>query len=414
MCGISILLVHTVWDVFISLWLLRVTGYLQMDTLLYVWDQYLIGPYSLGCIHIYMAVTYDRLPTDGYTPVCVGSVSYWSMQSGMYSYLYGCYIWQVTYRWILSCICGISILLVHAVWDVFISMWLLHVTGCLQMDTLLYVWDQYLIGPYCLGCIHIYMAVTYDRLPTDGYTPVCVGSVSYWSIPSGMYSYQYGCYIWQVTYIWILSCMCGISILLVHTVWDVFISIWLLHMTGYLQMDTLLYVWDQYLIVPYCLGCIHIYVAVTCDRLPTDGYSPVCVGSVSYWSIQSGMYSYLYGCYIWQVTYRWILSCMCWISILLVHTVWDVFISIWLLHMAGYLQMDTLLYVWDQYLIGLYSPGFGTGWLVSVCTALFGLLKGKVKDVKSVSPVTVSVILYPLIGFGFDVYCLSNNVLVER
>ena len=63
-----------------------------MDTLLYVWDQYLIGPYSLGCIHIYMAVTCDWLPTDGYSPVCVGSVSYWSIQSGMYSYLYGCYV----------------------------------------------------------------------------------------------------------------------------------------------------------------------------------------------------------------------------------------------------------------------------------------------------------------------------------
>ena len=31
-----------------------------------------------------------------------------------------------------------------------------------------------------------------------------------------------------------------------------------------------------------------------------------------------------------------------------------------LLMLAGYLKMDTLLYVWDQYVIGLKAPGFGT------------------------------------------------------
>ena len=52
---------------------------------------------------------------------------------------------------------------------------------------------------------------------------------------------------------------------------------------------------------------------------------------------------------------------------------------------AGYLKMDTLLYVWDQYIIGLDVPGFGTEWLAVVCATMLGLLQDKLKEAKSVS-----------------------------
>ena len=47
--------------------------------------------------------------------------------------------------------------------------------------------------------------------------------------------------------------------------------------------------------------------------------------------------------------------------------------------------MDTLLYVWDQYIIGLDVPGFGTEWLAVVCATMLGLLQDKLKEAKSVS-----------------------------
>ncbi|KAK7499097.1 hypothetical protein BaRGS_00009644 [Batillaria attramentaria] len=50
---------------------------------------------------------------------------------------------------------------------------------------------------------------------------------------------------------------------------------------------------------------------------------------------------------------------------------------------VGYLQMDTLLYVWDQYIIGLDVPGFGTEWLAVVAATMLGLLQDKFKDAKS-------------------------------
>ena len=52
---------------------------------------------------------------------------------------------------------------------------------------------------------------------------------------------------------------------------------------------------------------------------------------------------------------------------------------------AGYLKMDTLLYVWDQYVIGLDVPGFGTEWLAAVCATMLGLLQDKLMEAKSVS-----------------------------
>ena len=53
--------------------------------------------------------------------------------------------------------------------------------------------------------------------------------------------------------------------------------------------------------------------------------------------------------------------------------------------LAGYLKKDTMLYVWDQYVIGLDVPGFGTEWLAVVCATMLGLLQDKLKEAKSVS-----------------------------
>ena len=47
--------------------------------------------------------------------------------------------------------------------------------------------------------------------------------------------------------------------------------------------------------------------------------------------------------------------------------------------------MDTLLYVWDQYMIGLDTPGFDSEWLAVATTVMLGLLKEKMKDCNSVS-----------------------------
>ncbi|ESP02547.1 hypothetical protein LOTGIDRAFT_171946 [Lottia gigantea] len=47
---------------------------------------------------------------------------------------------------------------------------------------------------------------------------------------------------------------------------------------------------------------------------------------------------------------------------------------------VGYLKMDVLLYVWDQYIIGLDIPGFGTEWLAVVTATLLGLLQEYLKN----------------------------------
>ncbi|KAH3885194.1 uncharacterized protein LOC127839191 [Dreissena polymorpha] len=47
---------------------------------------------------------------------------------------------------------------------------------------------------------------------------------------------------------------------------------------------------------------------------------------------------------------------------------------------VGYLRMETLLYVWDQYMIGLDTPGFNVEWLAIVTAIILGLLKDKFKE----------------------------------
>ncbi|XP_067670758.1 uncharacterized protein [Haliotis asinina] len=50
---------------------------------------------------------------------------------------------------------------------------------------------------------------------------------------------------------------------------------------------------------------------------------------------------------------------------------------------VGYLKMDALLYVWDQYVIGLDAAGFDTEWLSVVTATLLGLMADKLKEAKS-------------------------------
>lgn len=47
--------------------------------------------------------------------------------------------------------------------------------------------------------------------------------------------------------------------------------------------------------------------------------------------------------------------------------------------------MDTLLYIWDQYMIGVDTPGFNNEWLAIVTVTLLGLIKEKLKEATSVS-----------------------------
>ncbi|KAK3083788.1 hypothetical protein FSP39_003216 [Pinctada imbricata] len=48
-----------------------------------------------------------------------------------------------------------------------------------------------------------------------------------------------------------------------------------------------------------------------------------------------------------------------------------------------YLKPDTLLYVWDQYVIGQDTPGFPTEWLTIVTVTILGLVKEKLKEANS-------------------------------
>ncbi|KAJ8318236.1 LOW QUALITY PROTEIN: hypothetical protein KUTeg_003327 [Tegillarca granosa] len=49
-----------------------------------------------------------------------------------------------------------------------------------------------------------------------------------------------------------------------------------------------------------------------------------------------------------------------------------------------FLRTDTLLYVWDQYMIGIDTPGFSTEWMSIVCVTTIGLLKEKIRESGSV------------------------------
>lgn len=52
---------------------------------------------------------------------------------------------------------------------------------------------------------------------------------------------------------------------------------------------------------------------------------------------------------------------------------------------TGYLNFDTLLYVWDQYIIGLDVAGFGAEWLSAVIAIVLGLQHDKLKGCQTVS-----------------------------
>ncbi|GFO15113.1 hypothetical protein PoB_004161800, partial [Plakobranchus ocellatus] len=51
--------------------------------------------------------------------------------------------------------------------------------------------------------------------------------------------------------------------------------------------------------------------------------------------------------------------------------------------LVGFLSFETLLYVWDQYIIGQDVPGFSTEWLAVVMATLLGLLHDKLKNCKN-------------------------------
>ncbi|KAL4224027.1 hypothetical protein ACF0H5_017484 [Mactra antiquata] len=50
---------------------------------------------------------------------------------------------------------------------------------------------------------------------------------------------------------------------------------------------------------------------------------------------------------------------------------------------VGYLRMDSLLYVWDQYMIGIDTPGFNVELLAIVTAIILGLLKDKLKEAQN-------------------------------
>ncbi|XP_055863033.1 uncharacterized protein LOC106072877 [Biomphalaria glabrata] len=51
--------------------------------------------------------------------------------------------------------------------------------------------------------------------------------------------------------------------------------------------------------------------------------------------------------------------------------------------LIGYLKFDTLLYVWDQYILGLNVPGFSAEWLAVVIATVLGLEHDKLKECQS-------------------------------
>ncbi|XP_041349951.1 LOW QUALITY PROTEIN: uncharacterized protein LOC121369143 [Gigantopelta aegis] len=52
---------------------------------------------------------------------------------------------------------------------------------------------------------------------------------------------------------------------------------------------------------------------------------------------------------------------------------------------VGYLKSETLLFVWDQYVIGLDVAGFSNEWLAVITATIFGLLADKLQDAQSPS-----------------------------
>uniref|UniRef100_A0A2C9KS74 Rab-GAP TBC domain-containing protein n=1 Tax=Biomphalaria glabrata TaxID=6526 RepID=A0A2C9KS74_BIOGL len=51
--------------------------------------------------------------------------------------------------------------------------------------------------------------------------------------------------------------------------------------------------------------------------------------------------------------------------------------------LLGYLKFDTLLYVWDQYILGLNVPGFSAEWMAVVIATVLGLEHDKLKECQS-------------------------------
>lgn len=72
--------------------------------------------------------------------------------------------------------------------------------------------------------------------------------------------------------------------------------------------------------------------------------------------------------------------------------------------LTGYLKMETLLYVWDNYVIGLDAPGFSTEWLAVVCATMLGLMQDKLKEAKAVSvPSEKTIVVVVVVGDDGDV-----------
>ena len=59
--------------------------------------------------------------------------------------------------------------------------------------------------------------------------------------------------------------------------------------------------------------------------------------------------------------------------------------SFFVISLPAYLNPNTLLYVWDNYTIGLDTPGFTTEWLAIVLVTILALTKDKIKEASSVS-----------------------------
>lgn len=51
----------------------------------------------------------------------------------------------------------------------------------------------------------------------------------------------------------------------------------------------------------------------------------------------------------------------------------------------GYVSMPVVLFIWDQYIIGLDVQGFGEDYLAAVVAIFFILLKEKIRGCNSVS-----------------------------
>lgn len=52
---------------------------------------------------------------------------------------------------------------------------------------------------------------------------------------------------------------------------------------------------------------------------------------------------------------------------------------------SGYVNMEVLLYIWDQYIIGLDAPGFHDEYLPAIAAIYLMLVKEKLRGSESVS-----------------------------